>query len=278
MKIKLTQIFIFSLLVYSCLNKTKKVKNNEGNNCLIIGYTTQNSSYKYVYTYNYNKEGKVVDYSYTTTNTPNGGGFGINQQYNIKYQENKENLGSDIKPYVTTLLNETLIGKNFCDKNGRTKREEIYSKYSSFPNMIRWYEYDSSGFNTKIIVKQQDNLGVSTGDSSINESEYSNENLIRTYITIYKKNVLFRPRSMIESFDITSIPIKSKIVFLFNQGLESKNYQIKKIYYTLHGTINTAIGNTYKYTFDEKGNILTKDIFFPDGTKTNDSNYFYQCK
>ena len=93
--------------------------------CVTKGYVVSSGNGKVltkdIYTFIYNDENKVVEYSYPRL---------MNNQSVISkftFEEYKENLGSDTKPYIVESRDKLLNAKYYCDKNGRVNRTEYFS-------------------------------------------------------------------------------------------------------------------------------------------------------
>ena len=82
----------------------------------------------------YNNEGKVLFNNFNETS----------------YLEDKSNLGSDLKPYVTVLDKNGRCEKYYCNENGRVTRiERFNSVKNKYPNTLIYEEYDNNGYHIK---------------------------------------------------------------------------------------------------------------------------------
>ena len=197
------------------------------------------------------------------------------------YVEERANLGSDTKPYVIEYYHNELSAKYYCDKNSRlNKKESFISSTDKFPSSISNFEYDNKGYHTKITLKFVNNLsGVFTGNYRISEYEYVGDNIVKYYST-YQSDTEYRGKYLSFSYLIGNIPIKTKIEYLYNYGINGlgendKFYPSFKIYYNSDGS--KSKDGSYVYEFDNNGYIISGTIKYSDGSFERE-DYTYQCK
>ena len=217
----------------------------------------------------YNDEGKVIEAGY------DGSRKSI-------YVEDKLNFGSDSKPYVTQFDDNELSKKVYCDKNGRVNREEYFlSSKEKYPSFIKYFEYDNNGYHRKTTSKSVNILnGEFTGNYSIGEYEYVGDNIIKYYST-FKTDTEYIERFLRFSYLIGSTPIKTKIEYLYNYGINGfgkndKFYPSFKIYYNSDGSKNRD--GSYVYEFDSNGYLLSSIVRFNSNSYEREYDYTYECK
>ena len=248
--------------------------------CVTKGYVVSSGNGKVltkdIYTFIYNDENKVVEYSYPGL---------INNQSVISkftFEEYKENLGSDTKPYVIEFRDKLLNAKYYCDKNGRVNRTEYFSSGSNtFPSFTEYEEYDSNGNHIKQTYKEQNTSdGSFTGNSYVVEGVYEGGNILKLYYSdTFGKTVT--KRYLFVEYKSTSIQNKNTISYLYNYGTNdfgegNKNLPDKRVRYNEDGSLSRQ--GTFVYKLDSKGFLVSSDISYSDGTSVGISGYTYQCK
>ena len=248
--------------------------------CVTKGYVVSSGNGKVltkdIYTFIYNDENKVVEYSYPRL---------MNNQSVISkftFEEYKENLGSDTKPYIVESRDKLLNAKYYCDKNGRVNRTEYFSSGSNtFPSFTEYEEYDSNGNHIKQTYKEQyTSNGSFTGDFYVIEGVYEGGNITKFYYSdTFGKTVT--KRYLYLEYKPSSIQNKNTILYLYNYGINdfgegNKSLPDKRIRYNEDGSISRQ--GTYIYKFDSKGFLISSDISYTDGTSVGLSGYTYQCK
>jgi hypothetical protein len=239
-----------------------------------------------VKSYNFYLRGDGIAFGGEETLSYNADGKVILKNGNYSHKEDKSNLGSDINPYVTEYSIDTSWSlsctKYYCDINGKVKREEYFSSSKNkYPYSIGYEEYNDKGYNIKTTSKYvNDSTGKFTGDYNIIEAEYIDGNFSKMYRS-YKKNNIFYTRSLIREYIYSTVPVKTKILYLFNYGIKSfsannKFYPSRKINYKLDGSIEKQ--GEYVYEFDNKGYLLSSKIKYSDKTEDYYYDYVYQCK
>lgn len=245
--------------------------------CLLKTYTNINESTVNEYTHTYSDEHTLAELNVKTLRLSDSAVFNVK----YTYLENKANLGSDIKPYVTILRNSQHYSKVYCDKNGRVnKREYYYSGQDNFPSEVDNETYDTNGNNIKTTKFFYDATNGEKFESrfTIYEAEYLNGNYIKLFYTDESTS-----RYLINEFTTwTFNAIKTKVVYPFNYGnlsfgANNKNHRTKLIYYDPSGTVSTQ--SSLVYTFDSKGYILSsEETFTGSSIKRRNIDYVYQCK
>ena len=181
--------------------------------CVTKGYVVSSGNGKVltkdIYTFIYNDENKVVEYSYPRL---------MNNQSVISkftFEEYKENLGSDTKPYIVESRDKLLNAKYYCDKNGRVNRTEYFSSGSNtFPSFTEYEEYDSNGNHIKQTYKEQyTSNGSFTGDFYVIEGVYEGGNITKFYYSdTFGKTVT--KRYLYLEYKPSSIQNKNTILYL----------------------------------------------------------------
>ena len=245
--------------------------------CLLKTYTNINESTVNEYTHTYSDEHTLAELNVKTLRLSDSAVFNVK----YTYLENKANLGSDVKPYVTILRNSQNYSKVYCDKNGRVnKREYYYSGQDNFPSEVDNETYDTNGNNIKTTKFFYDATNGEKFESrfTIYEAEYLNGNYIKLFYTDESTS-----RYLINEFTTwTFNAIKTKVVYPFNYGnlsfgANNKNHRTKLIYYDPSGTVSTQ--SAVVYTFDSKGYILSsEETFTGSSIKRRNIDYVYQCK
>ncbi len=279
---------IVSLIgIYSC-SKTNDLTPNQNavglngtSECVTKGYIVSDDYgsivYKKTFTYFYNEENKVDEYWY-----PSYVDKSIIEK--ITFQENKENLGSDTKPYVIEFKDKVLSAKYYCNKDGRVNKKENFSSGSNFfPFSTEYEEYDNNGNHSKSTTREQNLLnGSLTGNYSIFDAEYERGNLVKLYLTdnnlIYG---LYFKRHLFNEYNPGSIPNKNIISFLFNYGVNdfgkgNRNHPKGVISFHVDGSVYRQGNFTYK--LDSKGYLSSSFIKYLDGSIEEVSGYTYKCK
>jgi hypothetical protein len=265
-------------LIYRSLNDI--LATNGTPECVTKGYTISSGNGKTVtkdvYTFTYNDENKVIEYSYPRTAN--------SQVVTSKYtfEEYKENLGSDTKPYIVESRDKLLNAKYYCDKNGRVNRTEYFSSGSNtFPSFTEYEEYDSNGNHIKQTFKGQNTSdGSFTGDFYVVEGVYEGGNILKFYYSdTFGKTVT--KRYLYLEYKPSSTQNKNTISYLYNYGTNdfgegNKNLPDKRIRYNEDGSISRQ--GTFVYKLDSKGFLTSSDISYSDGTSVGFSGYTYQCK
>lgn len=264
-------LLLIFMSFFSC-NKTTKndpVIDNTSPECLLKKSSSFSQGNKggggMTTIYNYNNDNKLISY------------FEIEQNDTTKYtyQENRNNLDSDINPYMVKYVNGLLLTKYFCDKNGKVIRREIFSNpKGKFPTTTIFSEYDSKNYLIKSTQKDQNSTtGEFTGDYYINEFEYSEGSISKWYTSSFvnKKN---SERHLFYQYIISKIPIKTKISYFCSFGESDKFYPEQAIKFNGNSTSK----GMYVYQFNANGFLLSSEIIFSDGTLSKEFGYIYQCK
>lgn len=245
--------------------------------CLLKTYTNINESTVNEYTHTYSDENTLTELNTKTLRLSDSTVFNVK----FSYQENKANLGSNTKPYVTILRNSQNYSKVYCDKNGRVnKREYYYSGQDNFPSEVDNETYDTNGNNTKTTTFFYDATNGEKFENRfvIYEAEYLNGNYIKLFYTDEKTSRYL----MNEYTTWTFNGVKTKVVYPFNYGnlsfgANNKNHRTKMIYYNTSGAISYQ--SSVVYTFDSKGYILSsEETFTGTSVKRRNIDYVYQCK
>lgn len=241
-------------------------------NCLVKTYSSSSGKggKGAVATYNltYNNEGKVI-----------ANGYGGSRKSD--YIEDKLDLGSDSKPYVTQFDDNELSKKVYCDKNGRVNREEYFiSSKEKYPSSISYFEYGNNGYHRKTTSKSVNNLnGEFTGNYNIVQYQYLGDTIVEHYHT-RKTDTQYLERFLQDTYIIRSIPVKTKIEYLYNYGINGfgindKFYAAFKRYSNSNGS---DIQGYYVYEFDSKGYLLSSIIRYNDNSYEREYDYTYECK
>jgi hypothetical protein len=244
--------------------------------CLNTNFSSTNLTAKTNYSFKYNVERKLVNYTYFDVILSTGVSGSI---LNIDYQEIKSNLGSDKSPYVIQLLKDQIDTKYYCDKNSRVNRSEyFFPGKPDYPVSSTFYEYNTEGFLVKSTLKFQNSAnGNFVGGIIINEFEYIGGDLIKIYRTDYDGNTITTPRFLSTGYTRTNNILKTKIIYLYNYGVLSKNHISKEKSYNTNGTTINTSSYDYTYTFDAQGYILTQNQANLNGRTIKNDGYIYQC-